>query len=147
MSNSPRQLPPIVKDARELRRLVELAVGKFSRAHKYDLGADLRRDARAVMRAAIDAWRDRDGRLARVEDLSRAADDFKLTLQLAHDVRAFCSFGNFEEVASKARSLGRQVGGWLKQLHQKDQNQPADAQAGRVQILSSRTASLAEASS
>jgi hypothetical protein len=140
-----RNAPPILKEARELQRKVQLAVMRMPRAHKYDVGAELRHDARAVIRSALLAWRDREHQLERVRAVSIAMDDFKVTMQLAQDVRAFASFGQFEDLARTASSLGRQVGGWLKQLHQKGQNQPADALAGRAEALSSRAASFQEA--
>jgi hypothetical protein len=145
MTHGDRNAPPILKQARELQRKVHLAVMRMPRAHKYDVGIELRHDARAVNRAAVAAWRDRARQLDRVLALSTAVDDFKLTMQLAQDVPAFGSFGEFEDIARNASSLGRQVGGWLKKLHPSGQNQAADRPAGRAQILSSRAASCAEA--
>lgn len=141
MTHGIRNLPPINRDARELERKVRLAVMRMARAHKYDVGAELASDARAVRRAAMRAWMAKGPREALVQVLSDAVDEFKLTMQLAQDVRAFGSFGQFEEIARTASSLGRQVGGWLKQLHLKGQNPSAGEPAGRAPILSSRTAS------
>lgn len=124
-----RNAPPILKEARELQRKVQLAVMRMPRAHKYDVGAELRHDARAVIRSALLAWRDRAHQLDRVRAVSIAMDDFKVTMQLAQDVRAFASFRQFEDLARTASSLGRQVGGWLKQLRDEVKMTPNEISA------------------
>ena len=47
-------LPPIYRDCRRLLVHTEEAVRRFARYHKYTVGADLRRLAMAVMRAAAE---------------------------------------------------------------------------------------------
>ena len=136
------ELPPIVKLAERVLLDIEKAVRRFPRYHRYTLGADLRREATAVFRCAHRAWRDRNYKLKRVTELAMAVDDLKLSLQIGKQIEAFGSFGEFEVIAKAASELGRQCGGWLRQLRPKGQN--VQAQTGprqRAQILSARNAS------
>jgi hypothetical protein len=141
-----RELPPIVKASRRVVSVVEEAVTRFPRRHRYTLGADLRRDAMQVNRCAHRAWRDRSQQLARVRELVVAMDELRFTLQLGKDVNAYGSFREFEMIAELVTNLGRQCGGWLKRLRSTGQNdQAVQPQGQRAPILSSRPAS-AEAS-
>ncbi|MGH9644782.1 MAG: four helix bundle protein [Terriglobales bacterium] len=138
----PQPLPPIANAAKRLTVQIERAVAAFPRYHKYAVGADLRAEARSVNRCAHRAWRDPANQLQRVEQLSQALDELKLTLQTAMELHAFRSFGEFEDIARNAFDLGRQCGGWLKSLRQKSQNDRVKPSSGqRAQILSSRAAS------
>lgn len=132
--------PPIVKLTERVLADVELAVRSFPRYHKYSVGEDLRRDARAVARSAIRAWRDHEHRGERLEALTAAVDDLKLTLQVAKRVEAFKSFRQFEALARVVSNLGRQCGGWQRK-HLKGQNRTTPPSAGRAQTLSARGAS------
>jgi hypothetical protein len=134
-------LPPIAKAARLLTVQIETAVAGFARSHRYAVGADLRSDVRAVHRCAHRAWREPWNQLQRVAQLSEAMDELKLTLQIAKELHAFRSFGEFESIARNASDLGRQCGGWLKRLRQKSQNDRASSSGQRAQILSSHAAS------
>lgn len=140
-----RELPPIAKLAMRALVSIEEAVTRFPRRHRYTLGSDLRERAMAVARATHMAWRDQAGRPQRVRDLALAIDDLKLTLQLGKEVNAFVSFGQFEALARLVNELGRQCGGWLKQLRSQGQN-AADHTPQRAPILSSRAASQEAAS-
>ncbi|HRC61599.1 MAG TPA: four helix bundle protein [Dehalococcoidia bacterium] len=134
-------LPPIVKLSTRLLVDLERAVRRFPRYHKYAVGADLRAQAMAVARCAQRAWRDRAHQLERVDQLGIAIDELKLTMQLGKEIEVFQSFGEFEALARVASDLGRQCGGWRKQLHLKSQNGPATpVPAQRAQRLSSRAA-------
>src|SRR5882757_11129627 len=116
------QLPPIARASRRVVMVVEEAVTRFPRRHRYTLGADLRRGAMDVNRCVHRAWRDRSQQFARVRELAIAMDDLKFTLQLGKDVNAFGSFREFEMIAELASDLGRQIGGWLKALRNSGQN-------------------------
>ncbi len=121
--------------------VIEEAVTRFPRRHRYTLGADVRRDAMQVNRCVHRAWRDRSQQFARVRELALAMDDLKFTLQLGKDVNAFGSFGEFELIAELASDLGRQIGGWLKALRNPGQNAGEGSHAQRAPILSSHPAS------
>lgn len=88
------------------------------------------------------AWRDRVRQAQWVEKLVWAVDDLKLSLQLGVKIRAFPSFAVFEELARLAADLGRQIGGWHRKHHPKNQNDRRIGFDQRVQTLSSRTASV-----
>jgi hypothetical protein len=131
--------PPIVKLTETVLVEIEQAVRGFARYHKYTVGADLRRDALAVARTAIRAWRDPAGRTERLAALDTAVDDLKLTMQLAQRLEAFKSFRQFEALARTISNLGRQCGAWQRK-HLKGQNRAA-LPSGRAQTLSARDAS------
>lgn len=132
-----RELPPIAKLAMRVLACVEEAVTRFPRKHRYTLGSDLRSRAMGVARAAHMAWRDQARRQQRVLELALAIDDLKITLQLGKDVQAFRSFGQFEAVARLVNDLGRQCGGWLKQMRSQGQNAASHPSSQRAPILSS----------
>jgi hypothetical protein len=107
---------PIWRDAQRLLVIVEEAVRRFPRYHKYTLGSDLRRQAMLLCRRVNRAWRDSSGRLRHVEHLIMAVDEFKMMLQLGKEVRAFSGFSQFQQLAELAVALGKQSGGWRRRL-------------------------------
>lgn len=139
-------LPPIAKAALRIRVMIEGAVSRFARSHRYLSGSDLRIAAKAVVMAVRRAWTEPEHRLERVRELAGTIDALKEELQLSQGVRAFGSFREFEAIAKEVNALGRQCGGWLRQLHSKGQNSPAHGPAERARTLSSRDAPLAGAS-
>ena len=130
-------LPPIVRLAERLLVDIEHAVRRFARFHKYTFGSDLRAQAMKVAQLAHRAWRDRMRQAEWLSKLVWAVDDLKLSLQLGSRIHAFASFGQFEQLARVASDLGRQTGGWHKQLHPKGQNGQHRTADQRAQILSS----------
>ncbi|TAA42509.1 four helix bundle protein [Pseudoxanthomonas winnipegensis] len=108
------QLPPIVKTAERLLVDIEQAVRRFPRYHRYQIGADLRRQAMAVYRDADRAWRDRQHQAERVAQLVWDIDELKQHLQVAKLLQAFASFKQFEALARAAHQLGAQAGGWRR---------------------------------
>ncbi|MGB1560764.1 MAG: four helix bundle protein [Sinimarinibacterium flocculans] len=137
-------LPVIRTLARRLLLDVNAAVKRFARDHRYDTGAELRRDAREVARAADRAWFDRDERASRIKTLVETLDDFKLTLQLAKDLQAFQGWRQFEAIWRIVEDLGAQCGGWHRHhQHLKGQNPAAPRAAPeRAKRLSVRAASI-----
>lgn len=106
------------------------------------MGADLRNRAREVVRLALVAWNESQRRLIRVRELSTAIDGLKLDMQLAKDVSAFRSNREFEAIGRQVIDLGKQCGGWLKELHNRGQDgQGRKSPAQRAQTLSGRSAS------
>jgi hypothetical protein len=101
---------PIWKDAVSLAVLLEEAVQRFPRYHKYALGADLRRQAYAVCRGVVAANGERDGRAQAVKRLAVAVEQLKLLVQMGKGVKAFASFKEFER---EADSGDRVVHHWL----------------------------------
>jgi hypothetical protein len=128
-----RTIPPIAKLSERLHLEIEQAVRRFPRYHRYQVGADLRRQVAEVRRLVDRAWRDRSRQLAWTEQLRWAIDELRLSLQLGSQLRAFSSFAVFESLILLTEDLGRQVGGWLKkqqQDHLTGQNPPRSAAAG-----------------
>lgn len=68
------------RDATRLLRLIEDAVRRFPRYHKYTLGSDLRHQAMGVCRLILRAWHAREDRARQIERLVLAVDDLKLIL-------------------------------------------------------------------
>lgn len=107
---------PIWRDAKQLLLVVEQAVRMFSRYHKYTVGSDLRSQAMKVCRLVIlanSAW---DERRHHVGQLVLAAEELKILIQLAKEVKAFASFKQFQEAAELAVAIGKQSGGWLRRV-------------------------------
>lgn len=129
--------PAIVKASESLLVSIELAVERFARKHKFQVGGEMRTDARSVAKLARKAWRNSSAES--LERLSDAIDDLKLSLNTALGVQAM-SFATFESLALPANSLGRQCGGWQKK-HLKGQSRGAHAPHGSASILSAGDAS------
>jgi hypothetical protein len=138
-------LPPIVKQAERLLYEIEVAVRRFPRFHKYQIGADLRAMAMEIAKLTHRAWRDRAHQTEWIARLVWKIDELKIVLQLGTRVRAFASFAQFEMLARLASNLGKQAGGWQKTKHPKGQNPTSRATSKRAQILSARPASIHEA--
>ena len=77
---SPSSLPPIYRDCQRLLRQTEEVVMRFSRYHKYSVGADLRRQAFAIMRTVHRAVYDRPQQSQYLHALVWLVDDYKLSL-------------------------------------------------------------------
>lgn len=129
--------PAIVKASETALVAIEEAVSRFARKHRYQVGAELRTDARAVAKLARKAWR--NASTESIGKLSDAIDDLKLSLSVALRVSAM-PFAQFEALARPVDSLGRQCGGWQKK-HSKGQNRAVQAPPGRASILSACDAS------
>lgn len=144
-------LPPIYRDCQRLLRHTEEVVMRFSRYHKYTVGADLRRQAFTIMRRVHRAVYDRPQQAHHLQALVWQVDDYKLSLQLAMDLGAFVhgktknqqpqgpGFAAFETVALLAAAIGKQCGGWLKKMqpanasHAQDGTQPHGCAAAGLQ--------------
>jgi hypothetical protein len=115
-------MPPIVKLAERVLVEIEQAVRRFARFHKYTFGSTLRDRAWEACECAHQAWRDREHQAAWLTKLVHAIDNLKIALQLGSRIKAFASFRQFEMLARLVSDLGKQAGGWNKQLHPKGQN-------------------------
>jgi hypothetical protein len=92
---------PIWRDANNLLVAIEIAVRRFPRYHKYALGSDLLRQAMEVCRVIVRAARP-EGREQVLEHLVLAVEDLKISVQLAKELEAFASFGEFARIAEMA---------------------------------------------
>jgi hypothetical protein len=114
--NNGSHKPAIWADAMRLLVEIEQAVRSFSRYHKYTLGSDLRGQAALVCRRVAHAARFPEQRLASVQALVVAVEDLKISIQLAKEVQAFASFAQFQRIVELAVQVGKQSGGWWKQV-------------------------------
>ena len=137
------QLPPIIKAAERLVVEVENAVRRFDRHHRYQIGAELRTKAMAVLDLAHRAWRDHERKERWVSQLVWTVDQLQHRLQVAKLLKATTSFRQFEHLLRLSVELGRQAGGWRKSLqHPNGQNaRGGSAVAQRAKRLSTRAAS------
>ncbi len=138
--------PAIVKAAERLLYELELAVTVFPRKHRYQLGSDMRAEAvEAVLLAqeAFRAAREKSRQAELVGELSRVIDKLKLRVQLARRLQCY-SAGRFELIAKIVVDVGKQCGGWKRQidLHLNGQNPAPARQPERPETLSTRTASI-----
>jgi hypothetical protein len=135
-------LPPIAKAAERCLVEVNKAVLQFSRSFRYELGADLRRQAAEISRLCDRAWRDKSRQLYWTDQLVWAVDELKCSLRLGSQLHAFKSFAQFEVLIRLAEDLGRQAGAWKRhQQHPKGQSSSRSAAPERAQTLSTRAAS------
>ncbi len=132
--------PAIVKAGETVLVEVEKVVAQFPRYHKYASGQKLRDYAWAVATLAHSAWADSAARAERVQQLSDAIDNLKLTLQICQRLSAFRSFKQFEALVRLVSDLGRQCGGWQRRIP-KSQNREAISPTGRAKTLSAHDAS------
>jgi hypothetical protein len=139
--------PPVIRHASSLLRDIELAVLRFPKRHQHVVGKELRQQIMQVAQLANRAWRRPTKRAAFVDSLVEAVDDLKLSMQLAKELHAFASFNQFEDLARKLNELGREVGGWYKQLHPQGQNVASRATPQSARTLSTSVASTVEANS
>ena len=118
---------PIWRDANCMLVLVEELVRGFTRYHKYSIGTELRQTALRLCQTIHRACSRQGSKVRMVQQASELVDDLKMQIQLARELRAFRGFAQFQQAAELAVSLGRQVGGWLRQ---------ARAEARRTQSAS-----------
>ncbi len=142
------QPAPIIKAAERLLQDIEQAVRQFVRYHKYRIGGDLRRTAAEVYRLADRAWRDRSNQVELVGELVWKVDELRQHLQIAKLIQATTRFRQFEHLARQVNEVGKQAGGWRRELRQSMRHPNGQNAEGRravpqrAKILSTRTASV-----
>ncbi|HHH37681.1 MAG TPA: four helix bundle protein [Epsilonproteobacteria bacterium] len=104
---------PIFRKAMQLNVTIEEAVRGFSRYHKYSIGMELRQKARAVIYAIYKVYfaTDKEQALGALRD---CAEELKIIIYLAQELKALRDFKQFELVSQMARELARQSQGWLR---------------------------------
>ena len=104
---------PIYKRGYELCLYLEQVVCGFSRSNKYGLGDELRTGARRVLTLVVRAnsRRERESVLLAVREELEA---LKVSLRLAHDLKAFANFKSFEHAIALVVDIAKQNEGWLK---------------------------------
>ncbi len=109
---------PIWRSANRLLLEIEQGVRGFSRYHKYTIGHHLRETAMRICQALHRAFSRRNSQIKMVQQVAELIDDIKMQIHLAKELHAFHSFAQFQRVAelAVAVALGKQAGGWLKQV-------------------------------
>jgi len=104
---------PIYKKSMELAVYMENAVRGFSRYHKYTIGADMRNISKDLVAIIIKANSRKDKRKLLTE-LRDKSEEMKVNILIGKEIKAFKSFGQFQQAASLAVEISRQSEGWLK---------------------------------
>ena len=97
---------PIYKKAYDLTIYFEKIVQNFSRYHKYQVGAELRQQSRAVLRQIVRANNAAD-RAPHLEKLRELLEDLKITVRVAKDLKAFANFDSFQYSVNQVVDLCR----------------------------------------
>ena len=108
---------PIYKRSYDLCLHLEQVVRGFSRYHKYTLGADLREGARRVLKLIVRA-NARHDKVPLLLDVREEVEQLKVVLRLSQDVKAFASFGAFEQAIGQVVEIAKQNEGWLRSQRQ-----------------------------
>ena len=106
---------PIYKKAMDMTIYIENIVRGFSRYHKYTLGTDLRNLSREIVRLIIRANSEKD-KVKTLLALRDTIEEFKVTLRICKEVKAFKNFNSFKHAIEEAISLSRQNEGWIKSM-------------------------------
>lgn len=101
---------PIYRDTYKLILLLFESTKHFSRAYKYTLGQDIKRDGISLVRSIYRANRSREKR----QYLEEYLDNFevlKLEVRLCSDLKLI-SIRRFVEVSQLMEVIGKQATGW-----------------------------------
>ena len=120
---------PIYKKAFELAAYFENIVRHFSRYHKYQIGAELRQQTRAILRHIIRANNAAE-KAPHLEKLCELLEDLKISVRLAKEAKAFANFNSFAHSINQVVDLCRQNEGWLKSTLQKSGRPESSLHAG-----------------
>jgi hypothetical protein len=100
---------------------VETIVKGFDKYHRYTMGAELRDRARAVLFGIQKANMSRD-RSQELIDLRDKCEEFKMTVAVAQEIRAFKSFKQFEQSSRLSYTVCRQAQAWLNSYNRHPDN-------------------------
>ena len=135
---------PIWRDAQLLLVWAEKVVRGFARYHKYTVGTQIRQQAMRVCRGVLRAQAcSGHARLTEVAALHLVAEELKLLLQLAKEVRAFRSWAEFDQGVSLALAVARQCVGWRKALQGAQASRFAEQRDGAPGVPQAEGAQLA----
>ncbi|MFT5258942.1 MAG: hypothetical protein ACI9J2_001632 [Saprospiraceae bacterium] len=122
---------PIYKRSVELAILIEAVVANFSRLHRFDLGADLRKQARGLAALVIKAnFADNQRKVTVITQLRDQSEEMKLIVIIAKEVKAFKSFKQFQQVALLVADISKQSQGWLNSKRGKRPESPTAKRGG-----------------
>jgi len=106
---------PIYKKAMELLVYIEQTVRNFPRYHKYALGSRLRDRCFEItlLIVKINNTVERKARISMLRLLRDTAEEIKIALTAAKELKAFSSFKSYNHAARMAVDICRQSEGWL----------------------------------
>lgn len=103
---------PVYQKTIEMSVLMENIVKHFSRFHRYELGAEMRKLAREIAVAVVKANFATD-KIVAITHLRDKSEEMKLTIMIAKEVKAFKSFKQFQQAVVLAVEVSKQSQGWL----------------------------------
>lgn len=104
---------PIFKKGYELTLLIEELVHGFSRYHKYELGSELREQAREILLTIVRA-NDSHEKIPILDELRVHMAEMQILVRLAKDVKALPNFKAYERVSELIVDISKQMEGWRK---------------------------------
>jgi four helix bundle protein len=106
---------PIYKAAMDLVVALDAAVRRFSRFHKYTVGSQLREAALALVLQVAKSHQRQD-REAALELACQRAEEMKILLNVAKEVKAFQTFNGHVQLVEQAVGVAKQAEGWRRSL-------------------------------
>jgi len=106
---------PIFKKAMELNIYMETIVKNFSRFHKYSIGQELRELSRVILYSISKIYYEKDKKES-IINLRNKAEELKIIIILAKELKVFNSFKQFEVSSHLAFEIAKQSQSWLGSL-------------------------------
>ena len=106
---------PLFKRAMELNIYIETIAKNFSRYHKYGIGEEIRTLCRAILFDISKIYYEKDKK-ENIILLRNKAEELKIILMLAKELKVFNSFKQFELSSHLAFDIAKQSQSWLGSL-------------------------------
>ena len=106
---------PIYRKAMESAIYFENIVRNFSRYNKYNLGAEMRKNSRDIVKLIIQANSSRN-KLPLLHELREHIEELKILLRISKESKAFHNFNSFKHALECVVSISKQNEGWIKGL-------------------------------
>lgn len=107
---------PIYQKALALCVYLEKVVCHFSRYHKYNAGADLRKLSRRNVRLIIRANSQLAERIDTLWELRENIEELKVCMRICKEIGAFRNLNSFVYAMEEAILLARQNEGWIRSI-------------------------------
>lgn len=105
-----------IKKALALCVYLEKVVCHFSRYHKYNAGADLRKLSRRNVRLIIRANSQLAERIYTLWELRENIEELKVCMRICKEIGAFRNLNSFVYAMEETILLARQNEGWIKSI-------------------------------
>lgn len=107
---------PIYQKALALCVYLEKVVCHFSRYHKYNAGADLRKLSRRNVRLIIRANSQLAERIDTLWELRENIEELKVCMRICKEIGAFRNLNSFVYAMEETILLARQNEGWIRSI-------------------------------